>query len=168
MPIVSIPGKTPRIHETAFIADSACVIGDVSVGPQSGIWFGTVLRGDVHFIRVGARTNIQDLCVVHVTKDDYPAILEDDVTVGHQVTLHGCHVKSRALVGMGATLLDGVVVESGSVIAAGALVAPGTHVPPGVLMMGAPAKPKRNLTEEERNWIMESAKYYVEYQGMYR
>ncbi len=168
MPILSIPGHTPQIHETAFICESAYVIGNVSVGPQSGIWFGSVIRGDVHYIRIGARTNIQDLTVVHVTTDTYPTTLEDDITVGHSVTLHGCHIKSRVLVGIGARLLDGVVVESDSMIAAGSVVAPGTHVPSGVLMMGAPARPKRDLTKEEVDSILKSAAHYVKYQEMYR
>ncbi len=168
MPILSIPGKSPKIHETAYICESAYVIGDVTIGEHSGIWFGSVVRGDVHYIRIGARTNIQDLCVIHVTNGQYPTTIEDDVTVGHQVTLHGCHVKSRVLVGIGARLLDGVVVESDSIIAAGSLLAPGTRVPPGVLMMGSPAKPKRDLTDEERTWIMKSSKNYVDYQEMYR
>jgi carbonic anhydrase/acetyltransferase-like protein (isoleucine patch superfamily) len=168
LPILTIPNKAPRIHETAFVCESAHVIGDVTVGPHSSIWFGSVVRGDVHFIRIGARTNIQDLSVVHVTHETHPTTIEDDVTVGHSVTLHGCHVKSRVLVGIGAILLDGVVVESDSMIAAGSLLAPGTRVPSGVLMMGSPARPKRDLTDDERKWILKSAMNYVGYQEMYR
>jgi carbonic anhydrase/acetyltransferase-like protein (isoleucine patch superfamily) len=168
MPILPLPGKTPKIDPTVFLAESATVIGDVTIGPQSGIWFQSVVRGDVHWIRIGARTNVQDLCMIHVTHRDWPTTLEDDVTVGHGVTLHGCHVKSRVLVGIGAILLDGVVVESDSMIAAGSVVAPGTRIPQGVLAMGSPAKVKRDLWKEELDFLKVSARNYVEYQEMYR
>ncbi|HLG20585.1 MAG TPA: gamma carbonic anhydrase family protein [Bdellovibrionota bacterium] len=168
MPNQSIPGKRPKIDPTAFIVDNATIIGDVTIGPQSSVWFGAVVRGDVHWIKIGSRTNIQDNCVLHVTKDVWPLTLEDDVTIGHGVTLHGCHIKNRVLVGIGAILLDGVVVESDSMIAAGSLVAPGTVVPSGALMMGSPAKPKRKLTRQERARLLESAQHYVAYQDMYR
>ena len=167
MSVIAISGKAPKIHPTAFIAPEAVLIGDVEIGEESSVWFGCVLRGDIDRIQIGARTNIQDLCVIHV-EHGAPAILEDDVTIGHNVTLHACRVKSRVLVGMGSILLDGVVVESDSMIAAGSLLTPGTRVPSGVLMMGAPAQPKRDLTDEERRRILRSAQNYVEYRGMYR
>jgi carbonic anhydrase/acetyltransferase-like protein (isoleucine patch superfamily) len=168
MPIIPLPGKDPRIHASAFIAENATIVGDVHIGAQSSVWYGSVIRGDVHCIRIGDRTNIQDLCMVHVTKGTHPCIVENDVTVGHSVTLHGCHIKSRVLVGIGAIVLDGVVVESDSFIAAGALLSPGAKVPSGVLMMGSPAKVKRDLTESEIAAILTSAEHYVQYQEMYR
>lgn len=168
MPIISIPGKAPQIHPSVLITEGAYVIGDVVIGAQSSVWFGSVVRGDCNYIRIGSRTNIQDNCVIHVTNDTFPTTLEDEITVGHSVTLHGCHIHSRVLVGIGAIVLDGVIVESDSMIAAGALVTPGTRVPSGVLMMGSPAKPKRDLTLEEIARIAKSAQYYVEYQEMYR
>ncbi len=168
MPVISLKNKTPKIHPTVFMTPDATVVGDVEIGTKSSLWYGSIVRGDVHSIRIGERTNIQDASVVHVTKDQFSTTIGNDVTVGHRVTLHGCIVNDRVLVGIGAILLDGVVVESDSMIAAGSLLVPRTRVPSGVLMMGAPAKPKRDLTAEERAWILISAKNYVEYQSMYR
>jgi gamma-carbonic anhydrase len=168
MTLIKLRNKSPILHPTVFVAEGTAIIGDVKVGEHSSIWFGSVLRGDVHHIRIGMRTNIQDHSVLHVTEGEFSTTVEDDVTVGHRVTLHGCHVKSRVLVGIGSILLDGVVVESDSMIAAGSLVAPGTRVPPGVLMMGSPARPKRDLTDQERKWIVTSAQNYVRYQELYR
>ncbi len=161
--------KTPRFDPaTVFIEDSAQVIGDVEIGAHSSIWFNTTVRADVHFIRIGTCTNIQDNCVVHVTDHDFPTVIEDYVTVGHSVTLHGCHVKSNCLIGIGSILLDGVVVEENSVIAAGALVAPGTRVASRSLMMGVPAKRVRELTDEEVAKIREAADHYLENKDTYR
>lgn len=168
MPIVKLKAMSPKIESSAFIAENATVVGDVSIGAQSSVWYGAVVRGDVHWIRIGKRTNIQDNSVLHVTNDRFSLTLEDEVTVGHSVTLHGCHVKSRTLIGIGAILLDGVVMESESMVAAGSLVPPGTVIPSGVLMMGSPARVKRELTKEERKQIVESADHYVRYQEMYR
>ena len=125
------------------------VIGDVSIGPDSSVWFGCVLRGDVHYITIGARTNVQDLSVIHVNHGANPTVLEDEVTVGHRVILHGCRVKSGALVGMGATLLDDVVVEEQALVAAGSVVSPGTVIPARKLARGVPARVVRDLTDEE-------------------
>ena len=166
--ILPLKNQKPKIDSSAFIVDSAIIVGNVEIGAGSSVWFHSIVRGDVHWIRIGERTNIQDSCVVHVTKDQWPVTLENDVTVGHRVVLHGCHVKSRVLIGIGAILLDGVVVESDSMIAAGSLLAPHTKVPSGVLMMGSPAKPKRELTEKERAYILKSSQNYVSYQEMYR
>ncbi len=167
MPILPAAGHTPKVDPSVYLAPSAYVIGDVEIGEQSSVWFGTVIRGDVHRIRIGRRTNIQDLSMVHVFEGKFPTTLEDDVTVGHNVVLHGCHIKSRVLVGIGAIVLDGVVVESNTVIAAGSLIPPGMHVPSGVLMMGQPAKPKRDLKPEELDWILKSAQAYVKDQTLY-
>src|ERR1043166_1676544 len=106
--------KTPRIHESVFIADTALVIGDVEIGETSCVWFGSMLRGDVNYIRIGARTNIQDMAMIHVSSKTHAAVLEDEITVGHRVTLHGCHVESRCLIGIGAILMDGVRVGNNS------------------------------------------------------
>lgn len=158
----------PTIHHTAFVVDDAVVIGDTEIGEDSSVWFGCVLRGDVNHIRVGRRTNIQDAAVVHVSSRDHPTILADDVTVGHRVTLHGCHVESNCLIGIGAILLDGVRVGRDSLVAAGSLLTPGTAIPPGSLVMGAPAKVKRPLSPQEIAAIAESAARYVKLAAIYR
>jgi len=161
--------KSPQFDPaTVFIEDSAQVIGDVTIGSHSSIWFNATVRADVHYIRIGTCTNIQDNSVLHVTNDDYPTVLEDYVTVGHSVTIHGCHIRSNCLIGIGSILLDGVVVEEGSVIAAGALVAPGTVVPARSLMMGIPAKRVREVSDEELAQIRDAAHHYVEYKDTYR
>jgi gamma-carbonic anhydrase len=161
-------GKRPQIAASAYIDPSCVIIGDVVIGEDASVWPLTVIRGDVHYIRIGARTNIQDGCVLHVMKDEYPLILGDDVTVGHRVTLHGCTIESRCLIGMGAILLNGVQVGAGSIVAAGALLTEGTVVPPGSLVMGAPGKVKRPLSAIDQNSIDEYAKRYVSYKNIYR
>lgn len=160
-------GKQPSIHPTAFIADDVVVIGDVEIGPDSSVWFGSVIRGDVNYIRIGARTNVQDLTVIHVTTDMHPTVLEDEITVGHRVVLHGCHVESRCLVGIGAILLDGVRVRSESLVAAGSLLTPGTVIPPRSLVMGSPARVKRTLTNDELAHLDHSWRSYVELKSKY-
>lgn len=141
--------KYPQIDPTAFIAETAVIIGDVKIGERSSIWYGTVLRGDVNYIRVGDRTNIQDQSVIHVSGGTDPTVLEDEITVGHRVTLHGCYVESGCLIGIGSILMDGVRVGKNSLVAAGSLLTPGTNIPPESLVMGSPAKVKRALTDEE-------------------
>lgn len=158
--IQSYRDKNPQIHESAFIAENATVVGDVVIGPDASVWFGSVVRADVHFIRIGARTNVQDLTVMHVDQGKNPTILEEDVTVGHRAILHGCHVKRGSLIGMGAVLLDDVVVEEGSLVAAGSVVSPGTVVPAGKLARGVPARVVRDLTEEEILGIRRSVESY--------
>jgi carbonic anhydrase/acetyltransferase-like protein (isoleucine patch superfamily) len=165
--IQSYRDKTPRIHESAFVAEGAAIIGDVVIGADASVWFGSILRGDVHFIRIGARTNVQDLTVMHVNYGRCPTILEDEVTVGHRAILHGCHVKRGSLIGMGAVLLDEVVVEEGSLVAAGSVVSPGTVVPAGKLARGIPARVVRDLTEEEVRSIERSAESYCELKNEY-
>ncbi len=161
-------GKHPQIHPTAFIEDSAQVIGDVVVGAQSSVWFGAVVRGDVYHIRIGARTNIQDGTVVHVTNGTHATILEDEVTVGHNVTLHGCRVGRGCLVGMGSIVMDAVEVGEQSLVAAGALVSPGTIIPPRSLVIGVPARVKRQLTDEEVAGLSVYWQNYIEYTRLYR
>ena len=141
--------KEPKIHETAFVAESAIVIGDVEIGAESSIWFGSIVRGDVNFIRIGARTNVQDGSIIHVSSRTHSTVLEDEITVGHRATLHGCYIESGCLIGIGTIVLDGARVGKNSLVAAGSLVTPDTEIPPGSLVMGSPAKVKRQLTEKE-------------------
>ncbi len=152
---------SPKIHSSAMIMDSAQVIGEVEIGEQSSVWFNAVIRGDVNFIRIGKRTNIQDGCVLHVARKTLPLIVEDEVTVGHNVTLHACTIRSRCLIGMGAVVMDGCEIGEYSIVGAGALVTPGTMVPPRSLVLGSPARVKREVTEEEVRSIRESAANYV-------
>ena len=161
MGIRSFQGVNPRLHPSVFVADGAQVIGDVEIGEDSSVWYNTVLRGDVNSIRIGRRSNIQDLTMMHVHKGRHPCVVGDDVTVGHRVVLHGCRVGNRVLVGIGAVLLDGVVIEDDSFVAAGSLLTPGTLVPAGSMVMGAPGKVKRVLTAEERAGLLTSAAGYV-------
>ncbi len=157
----------PNIHKTAFIADDAVVIGDVEIGEDASVWFGSIIRGDVNYIRIGARTNIQDATVIHVSSKTHATILEEEITVGHRVTLHGCYVESGCLIGIGAILLDGVRIGKNSLVAAGSLLTPGTQIPPGSLVMGSPAKVKRELTKEELDKLDGSWRNYVELKKHY-
>ncbi len=166
--IHSFLNSSPRIHETAFVTDDAIVIGDVEIGEDASIWFGSIVRGDVNFIRIGARTNIQDGTVIHVSSKTHSTILEHEITVGHRVTLHGCYVETGCLIGIGAILLDGVRVGANSLVAAGSLLTPGTQIPPGSLVMGSPAKVKRPLTDEELADLPRFWKNYVELKEHYR
>jgi carbonic anhydrase/acetyltransferase-like protein (isoleucine patch superfamily) len=161
-------GKRPQIAATAYIDPAAVVIGDVVIGEDSSVWPCTVIRGDVHHIRIGARTNIQDGCVLHVMRDEWPLTLGDDVTIGHSVTLHGCTIESRCLIGMGAIILNGAHIGTGSIIAAGALIPERTMIPSGSLVMGQPGKVKRTLTEADQAGITDYAKRYVEYKNIYK
>jgi len=154
-------GITPKLHPSVFVAEGAQVIGDVEIGEDSSVWYNTVLRGDVNHIRIGRRTNIQDLTMIHVDKGHFPCTVGDDVTVGHQAVVHGCTVGNRVLVGIAAVILDGVVIEDDCFIAAGTLLIPGIHVRSGSMVMGAPGKVKRVLTPEERAFLLESAAGYV-------
>lgn len=160
--------KIPQFDETVFIEDSAQVIGDVVIGSHSSIWFNTTVRGDVYYIRIGSYSNVQDNSVIHVTNGKFPTILEDYVTVGHSVTLHGCHIKSNNLIGIGSIVMDDVVIEENCIIAAGALVSPGTKVPARSLMMGMPAKRVRELSDEEVARIRQYADNYYEYKETYK
>lgn len=161
MGIRSFQGATPRLHPSVFVAEGAQVIGNVDIGEESSVWYNTVLRGDVNTIRIGARSNIQDLTMIHVEKGTHPTSLGDDVTVGHHVVIHGCTIGNRVLVGIGAIILNGVVIEDDAFIAAGALLIPGTRVPSGSMVMGSPGKVKRSLTDAERAGLLTSAAGYV-------
>jgi carbonic anhydrase/acetyltransferase-like protein (isoleucine patch superfamily) len=160
-------GKAPQLHDSVFAVESAVVVGDVVIGEQSSLWFGTVVRGDVNYVRIGARTNVQDHAVLHVTSKTHPTAVGDDVTLGHRVTLHGCTVRDRCLIGIGAIVMDGAVVGEESMVGAGALVPPGMVVPPRTLAVGAPAKVKRELTEDEIAFFRTSAQNYVRYAQQY-
>ena len=161
-------GIAPKVHPTAFVEASAHVIGDVELGEESSVWFGAVIRGDVNYVRIGRGTNIQDGSVIHVNRRGSPAILEEFVTVGHGARLHGCHVKSNCLVGIGAIVLDGAVLEEECVVAAGSLVAPGTKAPRGSLLMGSPAKVRRPVTAEDLDLIHRSAQNYIKLRADYK
>src|SRR5512138_772588 len=167
--IRAFKGIKPVIDPTAFIAETAVVIGDVAVGPQSSIWYNVVARGDVNFIRIGDRTNIQDLTMLHVTHrkdaDDpgAPLVIGNNVTVGHSVTLHGCTIEDGAFIGMQAVVMDKVVVGTGALVGARALVTEGTVIPPHTLWVGSPAQFKRDLNPEERAWLERSSGNYVSY-----
>jgi len=156
-------GISPKLGREVFMADSAEVIGDVIIGDQSSLWFNVVVRGDVHYIRIGDRTNIQDGTVIHVTHKQHPTIIGNEVTVGHNAVLHGCRIGDRCLIGMGAVIMDGVEIGNDVLIAAGALVTPGTRVPSGSLFAGAPAKFKRALKEDEVLALKHSAENYLNY-----
>jgi gamma-carbonic anhydrase len=169
MPVIQpYDGRAPRLHPSVYVAETGVVVGDVEIGEGSSVWFGAIVRGDVHHVRIGARTNLQDQTVVHVTGGKHPTIVGDDVTVGHRVVLHGCTVHDRCLVGIGAIVLDGAVLEPDSMVGAGALVAPGMIVPSGTLVLGSPAKVKRKLTAEEIAFFRTSAERYAGYAARYR
>ncbi|MCW5835656.1 MAG: gamma carbonic anhydrase family protein [Labilithrix sp.] len=163
MPIYSHKGVAPKIGERVYLAPNATVIGDVVIGDDSSVWFGAVIRGDVFPIRIGARTNIQDNAVVHVTGGRAAATIGDDVTVGHLALVHGATVGNRCLVGMGSVVLDGAVVEDECFIAAGALVPPGMHVPSRSLMVGRPARVARTLGDAHMAEISAAAALYMQY-----
>lgn len=160
-------GIAPQIDPTVFVAPGTSVIGDVQIGEQSSLWFNVLVRGDVNYIRIGKRTNIQDGSVIHVTSETHPTVIGDDVSVGHAVTLHGCTVRDGCLIGIGAILLDGVDVGESSMVAAGSLVTPGTKIPPRSLVMGSPARVKRELTDAECADYQSIAKRYVHYRDDY-
>ena len=153
----------PRVAADAYVDESAQVIGDVEIGAESSVWMNVVLRGDVHRIRIGRRTNIQDGTIVHVMRETHPTTIQDDVTIGHGAIVHGCTIADRVLIGMGAILLNGVEVGSDSIVAAGTLLPEGTKVPPRSLAMGSPGKVRRPLTDEEVTSIRRYADNYVRY-----
>jgi carbonic anhydrase/acetyltransferase-like protein (isoleucine patch superfamily) len=160
--------REPQIHESAFIDESAQVIGDVHIGEQSSVWCNAVLRGDMYYIRIGNRSNIQDNSVVHTRTGEFPTILEDEVTVGHSATLHGCYIERGSLIGIGSTVLDDVRVGAQSLVAAGSLISPGTVIPPRSLVMGLPARVKRPLTDEEVDGLNAFWMNYVKYTSLYK
>lgn len=156
-------GRHPSVDPSVFVAEGAVVTGDVTIGVDSSVWYGAVIRGDVNWVRIGARTNIQDGSVLHVTHETHPLSIGDEVTCGHAVRLHGCTIEHRALIGIGAIVLDGAVVRTGSMVAAGTLVPPGYEVPSGVIVAGVPARVLREMTPAEHDGLPETATNYVTY-----
>ena len=167
MPVRPYLDRHPRLGANVYIDPTALVIGDVELGDDVSIWPMTVIRGDVNYIRIGARTNIQDMTMIHVSSKTHATVLEDEITVGHRVTLHGCHVESRCLIGIGAIVMDGVRVGNNSLVGAGSLLTPGTQIPPRSLVLGSPAKVKRELTDDELAYLDRSWKNYVELKSHY-
>ena len=159
----SFKGQSPRVAQSAYVDQSAQVIGDVEIGAESSVWMNVVIRGDVNHIRIGKRTNIQDLTMIHVMRETHPTIIGDEVTVGHCAVVHGTTIENRVLIGMAAVLLNGVHIESDCVIAAGTLLTEGTRIPARSLVMGRPGKVKRQLTDEEVAEIRWYADNYVKY-----
>ncbi|MCZ7604347.1 MAG: gamma carbonic anhydrase family protein [Ignavibacteriales bacterium] len=153
----------PNLHDSVFLASGSKIIGDVEIKENSSVWYNTVIRGDVHYIKIGSGTNVQDNSMLHVTNGRYPLQIGDNVTIGHSVTLHGCTLKDLCLIGMGAIVLDGAVIESNSMVAAGTVVKPGFIVPSGKLVAGVPGKVIRDLTEKEILDFGASANRYIEY-----
>lgn len=165
--ILPFKDKYPLTGKNIFIADTAVVIGDVVLGEECSVWFNAVIRGDVNYIRIGVRTNVQDGCVLHVTNGKYPLIIGKDVTIGHNATVHGCNVKDNILIGMGAVILDNSVINSNSIVGAGSVVKENFVVPEGVLAAGVPAKIIRDLKEDEIINITQSALSYFAYSKEY-
>ncbi len=162
----------PQIHESVYVAPSADIIGEVEIGKDSSVWFNTVIRGDLFFIKIGERTNIQDCSVLHIARDKenkkgIPVIIGNDVTIGHSVIVHACEIKDACLIGMGATILDESIIGTESIVGANSLVTKGKIFPPRSLILGSPAKLIRELTEDEVLGIYKSAKYYLDYKKYY-
>jgi carbonic anhydrase/acetyltransferase-like protein (isoleucine patch superfamily) len=166
--IAPLGDRVPRIDPTAYVVDSAIVVGDVVIGAESSLWFHAVVRGDVERVRIGTRTNVQDNATVHVSRDRWPTLVGDGVTVGHAAVLHGCTVADYCLVGIGAIVLDGVAIGSECLVGAGAVVTPRTEIPPRSLVLGSPARRVRELSGEEVARLHASAASYVEHVRRYR
>ena len=165
--IRSFQGRSPQISASAYVDPQAVIIGDVTIGEDSSIWPCAVLRGDYHSIRIGARTSIQDGCVLHIQGENFSISVGDGVTVGHGVILHGCTVESNCLIGMGAILLNGSKIGTGSIVAAGTLIPEGMEIPPASLVMGVPGKVRRAVMEAERAQITTSAEHYVGFKNAF-
>ena len=161
-------GVYPQIHPSVFMTEDVVIVGDVRIEEDVSIWFGTVIRGDVHRVTIGARSNIQDNCTLHETWQKYPLVIGADVTVGHAAVLHACTIEDGCLIGMGAKVLDNALVGTESLVAAGAVVREGFTVPPGTLVAGVPAKVVRELSNEEREQLRGSARKYMYYVEQYR
>ncbi len=166
--IKSFQNLRPKIDETVYVAENATIIGDVEIGAESSVWFGSILRGDVNYIRIGERVNIQDGSIIHVSSKTHPTVLENEVTLGHRVTLHGCYIETGCLIGIGAIVMDGARVGAHSLVGAGSLVTPNTVIPPRSLVIGSPARVKRALSDEEVADLAKFWRNYVEYSRIYR
>ena len=165
--IRSYKGITPKLGARVYVDESAQVIGDVELADHASVWMCAVIRGDVHAIRIGPYSNVQDNCVIHVFKAQHPTLIADHVTIGHSATVHGCRIDSYCLIGMGATILNEAHVGEESIVAAGSLVPEGMVIPPRSLVMGVPAKFRRQITDEERQGLRQSAANYFEYKETY-
>ena len=165
--IRSYKGTSPTFPASCYVDESAQLIGDVTLGENASVWMNAVLRGDVHFIRVGANSNIQDCSVLHGMLNQWPVIVGDWVTVGHSVTLHGCVVEDRCLIGMGVVILNGARIGAGSIVAAGTLIPEGTVIEPGSLVMGVPGKVRKKLGDEDQETILRYARNYLGYKETY-
>jgi carbonic anhydrase/acetyltransferase-like protein (isoleucine patch superfamily) len=165
--IRSYKGISPKIPGTCYVDESAQVIGDVELGENASIWMNAVVRGDVNYIRIGANSNIQDCSVMHGMLNQWPVVVGDWVTVGHSVTLHGCVIEDRCLIGMGSIILNGAKVGAGSIVAAGTLIPEGVVIEPGSLVMGSPGKVRRKLTGEDQESILKYARNYLGYKEQY-
>ena len=166
--ILNFKEKLPKIDPSVFIADNALVIGDVEIGAGSNVWFYTLIRGDSNYIRIGSHCNIQDGCILHVARNRYPTILEEDVVLGHRVTAHGCIIEQGALIGIGASVLNGARVGKESIVGAGAVVTPGSVIPSHTMVLGTPARPVRDITERDLKMIRETRESYSELMKIYR
>ena len=158
--ILEFKGRYPKVDPTAFIAENATVICDVEIGPGANIWFYSIVRGDLNYIRIGSNCNIQDLCVLHVEKDLYPLFIEDGVVLGHRVVVHGCKIGKGSLIGIGAIVLNGAEIGEESIVGAGSVVTPQTKIPPRTLALGIPAKPVRPLDERDFEMIRNTISDY--------
>jgi carbonic anhydrase/acetyltransferase-like protein (isoleucine patch superfamily) len=169
MIIHPVNGKSPQLGENCFIAENATIVGDVSMGSQCSIWYNAVLRGDVHYIKMGDKVNVQDGAVVHCTYQKSPTTIGNNVSIGHNAIVHGCTIKDNVLIGMGAIVMDDCVVESNSIIAAGAVVTKGTHVPSGTIYAGMPAKKLKDVSLElSSGEIDRIANNYVKYSSWFK
>jgi len=165
--ILEFNGKYPKIDPTAFIAESAVVVGDVEIGRGTSIWFHSVVRGDLNYIRIGSNCNIQDACILHVDRKFYPLVIEDEVVLGHRVVVHGCKIRKGSLIGIGAIVLNGAEVGAESIIGAGSVVTPNSVIPPRTLSLGSPAKPVRSLDEKDLQMIRDTLQDYKELKDIY-
>jgi carbonic anhydrase/acetyltransferase-like protein (isoleucine patch superfamily) len=165
--ILEFKGKYPKVDPTAFIAENATVIGDVEIGPGTNVWFYSIIRGDLNYIRIGSNCNIQDLCVLHVEKDLYPLFIEDEVALGHRVVVHGCRIGKGSLIGIGAIVLNGAEIGEESIVGAGSVVTPQTKIPPRTLALGIPAKPIRRLEEKDFDMIRDTLSDYQNLKEIY-
>ncbi|WP_350290340.1 gamma carbonic anhydrase family protein [uncultured Croceitalea sp.] len=169
MLIKSVNGKSPEIGDDCFIAENATIVGEVVMGNQCSVWFNAVIRGDVHYIKIGNKVNIQDGAVIHCTYEKAPTIIGNNVSIGHNAIVHGCTIKDNVLVGMGAIIMDDCIVESNAIIAAGAVVTKGTHVSPGTIFAGMPAKKIKDVSPElSSGEIDRIANAYVMYSGWFK
>lgn len=170
MPIIKpVNGKEPQLGENCFLADNCTILGDVTLGKDCSVWFNAIVRGDVHYIKIGDKVNIQDGAVIHCTYQKAPTNIGNNVSIGHNAIVHGCTVHDNVLIGMGAIVMDGVVVESNSIVAAGAVVLEGTHIPSGTIFAGVPAKKVKEIDPEQINGLIQkTADNYVFYSDWFR